>query len=71
MTFYVQVNEDNIITDIVDFAYGNYVPVEVTGELLIGLHAGYYRLLDGKFVKDDELFDKIQAETNDELNKNV
>ncbi|GAB6990844.1 hypothetical protein [Paenibacillus pini] len=55
MIFYCQVSADNIITDVIEYPYRDYVEIEVEGRLPAGVSAGWFKLEEGKIVEYPEL----------------
>lgn len=53
-TFYLQLTEDNIITDVIEYPVEGYVQVEITQVLPAGINAGWYRWIDGDYVLDED-----------------
>ncbi len=54
MKFYLQVREDGIITDAIDYQYSDYIEHEADS-LPIGVHGGWYKLENGVIVEHPEL----------------
>lgn len=52
--FYIQVNQDNIITDVLDFPYSNYVEYE-TDVLPVGVMGGWFKFENGEIIEITEL----------------
>jgi hypothetical protein len=66
-TFYLKIKaNDNIILDAIDYPFNGYTQVEINlgaGESLpVGINSGCYRLVNGSYVKDQELFDQIYSQ---------
>jgi len=53
MKFYLQVNQDNIITDCIDYPYSDYIEWE--GTLTEPIHGGWFKFENGQPVKYPEL----------------
>ncbi|MBP3931642.1 MAG: hypothetical protein J6D47_19010 [Peptostreptococcaceae bacterium] len=49
-TFYVQINEENIITDIISYKYSNYKEVQINVPLPPKIASGCYRLVGDEVV---------------------
>jgi len=57
---YLQVNQDNLITDCIDYAYGDYV--EFDGEVPQAVGGGWHKLENGLIVEYLELKPKDETE---------
>lgn len=64
MIRYLKIEESGIITDMISYQFGDYVKVEKE-VFPIDLHNGCYRYIDGEFVADAELFQKLEKELLD------
>ena len=53
MKYYLQVNQDNIITDCIDYPYSDYVEYE--GTITEPVHGGWFKLEAGVIVEYPEL----------------
>lgn len=51
-TFYISLDADNIIRDVISFPYGGYIPVELPSPLPIGINGGWFRW-DGENAIED------------------
>lgn len=58
--WYFQIDAGNIITDVISTPHEGYVEVSLEDETMpVGINAGCFRLIDGAYVKDQELYDAI------------
>lgn len=55
MKFYLQLDEKNIIRDVIEFPYSNYIEYETEYPLPIGVYGGWFKLEDGNIVEYPEL----------------
>lgn len=56
MKFYLQVNEENIITDAISYPHGDYVEFEHSEDFLVaGINGGWWKLEEGQLVEYPEL----------------
>lgn len=56
MKFYLQVNEENIITDAINYPFEDYVEFDHTEEgLPAGVNGGWWKLEEGQIVEYPEL----------------
>lgn len=53
MKFYLQVNQNNIITDCIEYPYQDYIEFE--GEVPQAVHGGWFKLIDGEIIEIPEL----------------
>ena len=60
-TFYILLDGDNIIRDVIDFAHEGYTPVELPFPLPIGINGGWYRW-DGTTAIPDETLRPIDKD---------
>lgn len=63
-TFYVQIDEKNIITDIVEFEYGDYIEIQLNTPIPHKIMSGCYKLINNEIeyiaeLDEDELKNKI------------
>jgi hypothetical protein len=67
MTFYIKLNGD-IIVDIIEYPYADYIPAEIELPLPVGIHGGWYRWDGSTYHFDQALYDYwmalIEAENN-------
>lgn len=68
--FYIQVNETQIITDILEFPYQDYIEVQLNTPIPPRIMSGCYKLVNGEVVyiqnlDEDELSNKISILTNE------
>lgn len=74
--WYLKLNEDNIIIDIIEYAYEDYVEVEMSeNSLPSGINGGWYKLEDGIegnkiFVEYPELKPKLVEDKSAEIIEN-
>lgn len=63
-TFYVQTNEESMITDIIQMPHDDYVEVSLNTPLPSRIMCGCYRLIDGNIFyikeKDVDLYELMQ-----------
>lgn len=50
MEFYLQVQEDGTITDVITYPHGNYVK-HIAESLPVGINGGWWKLVDGALVE--------------------
>lgn len=62
-TFYIQTNEINKVTDIIEYPYQDYKEIELNTPLPIGVLGGAYKLVNGSVVYFPEW------DTNELVNK--
>ena len=67
--FYLQINNNNIITDAIEYEYEGYIPFEAN-LLPIGINGGWFKFENGKVVENPSLKPidentKIQALENE------
>ncbi len=62
---YLQVNQDNLITDCIDYAFGDYV--EFDGDIPQAVGGGWYKLENGLVVEYLELKPKTESDIITEL----
>lgn len=58
MRMYIQIDSDGYVRDAIEYAYGDYAPVEVTLPLPDGAIGGWYKWEDG-FVFDQQKYDEL------------
>jgi hypothetical protein len=56
MTFYLKLDGD-IIVDILEFQYADYIPVELELPLPAGIYGGWYRWDGSAYHFDQDLYD--------------
>ena len=66
---YLQVNQDKLITDCIDYAYGDYV--EFDGEVPQAVSGGWHKLENGVIVEYLELKPKTESDMITELESKV
>ncbi len=54
-TYYIQLDQDNTIRDVVEMPVDGYMEVQIEGLLPIGINGGWYKWEDGQFVEYPEL----------------
>jgi hypothetical protein len=59
-TYYIQLDQDNIIRDVVEMPVEEYIPVQIEGPLPVGINGGWYKWENGTYVECPEL--KPEAE---------
>jgi len=68
--FYLQVDKTtNVITDAIEYPYGDYVEIEVE-QLPAGVMGGWYKLENGKIVEYPDLKPKTTDDKIAEMNEN-
>lgn len=62
--------EGNIIRDVIEFAHPGYVKITLNQtHLPAGINAGYYRMIDGQYLLDEQLKQEIEKPAGyDKLN---
>jgi len=60
-TFYISLDADNIIRDVISFPYGDYIPVELPNPLPVGINGGWFRW-DGETATPDETLRPIDKD---------
>jgi hypothetical protein len=55
MKFYLQLDENNIIRDAIEYPFGNYIEYETEYPLPVGVLEGWFKLEGGKIVEYPEL----------------
>lgn len=68
-TFYIQLDADNIIRDIIDYEHEDYLEIEADTPLPIGVNGGWYKWEGGKFVEYPELKPTNQTELEARINE--
>ena len=67
--WYLKLNADNVIQDIIEYAYEGYIELEKEiSSLPIGINGGWWKLIENEFVEDLTL-KPIQPETEIEMLK--
>lgn len=68
--FYLQVREDSVITDAIEYPHGDYIEVEAD-VLPPGVHGGWFKLEEGKIVEYPELKPKDRDGEITELKEQI
>ena len=66
---YLQINQDNVITDCIDYPYSNYI--EFDGEVPQAVYGGWYKLENGVIVEYLELKPMDKEDEVETLKTNV
>ena len=61
-TYYIQLDQDNIIRDVVEMPVGGYIPVQIEGPLPVGINGGWYKWENGTYVEYPELKPETEME---------
>ena len=61
-TYYIQLDKDNIIRDVVEMSVDGYMEVQIEGPLPIGINGGWYKWENGTYVEYPELKPKTEME---------
>ena len=64
--FYLQVRADGIITDAIDYPYGDYIEYE-TDVLPVGLIGGWFKFDNGTIIECPELKPKSDTDIQEQL----
>jgi hypothetical protein len=70
MVYYLQVNQNSIITDAVSYPVEGYVEHETATNLPAGINGGWWKLENGLLVEYPELKPKTESEVVAELKEN-
>ena len=62
MKYYLQLDQDGIIRDVITYPYDGYIEVEIDGPLPAGINGGWYRWENGTYVEAPELRPKAPTE---------
>jgi hypothetical protein len=62
-TFYIKLDGD-IIVDILEYQYADYIAVELELPLPVGFYGGWYRWSGTTYYFDQQLYDAAMAENN-------
>jgi hypothetical protein len=56
-TFYLQLDQENIVRDVIEMPYKGYVPLDLPLPLPVGINAGWYRCdyVEGTITLDEDL----------------
>lgn len=54
-TYYIQLDQDNIIRDVVEMPVDGYMEVQIEGPLPIGINGGWYKWENGTYIEIPEL----------------
>jgi hypothetical protein len=63
MTFYIKISGD-IIVDILEYQYADYIPVELELPLPVGIYGGWYHWDGTTYHFDQQLYDAAMADSN-------
>jgi hypothetical protein len=63
MTFYIKLSGD-IIVDILEYQYADYIAVELELPLPVGFYGGWYRWDGTTYHFDQQLYDAAMADSN-------
>lgn len=61
-TYYIQLDNNNIIRDIVEMPVDGYMEVQIEGHLPIGINGGWYKWENGTYVEYSELKPETELE---------
>ena len=61
-TYYIQLDQDNIIRDMVEMPVDGYMEVQIEGPLPIGINGGWYKWENGAYVEYPELKPETELE---------
>ena len=61
-TYYIQLDQNNIIRDVVEMPVEGYMEVQIEGPLPIGINGGWYKWENGMYVEYPELKPQIELE---------
>ena len=50
-TYYIQLDQDNIIRDVVEMPVDGYMEVQIEGPLPVGINGGWYKWENGTYNK--------------------
>ena len=64
-TYYIQLDQNNIIRDVVEMPVDGYMEVQIEGPLPIGINGGWYKWENGTYVGYPEL--KPETELEEQL----
>lgn len=55
MKFYVMLDNDNVIRDVIDYPHEGYIEIEAHLPLPVGVNGGWFKLENGQIVEYPEL----------------
>jgi hypothetical protein len=61
-TYYIQLDQNNIIRDVVGMPVDGYMEVQIEGPLPIGINGGWYKWENGTYVEYPELKPETEME---------
>ena len=61
-TYYIQLDQDNIIRDVVEMPVDGYMEVQIEGPLPIGINGGWYKWENGTYMECPELKPETEME---------
>ena len=61
-TYYIQLDQNNIIRDIVEMPVDGYMEVQIEGPLPVGINGGWYKWENGTYVEYPELKPETELE---------
>ena len=61
-TYYIQLDQSNIIRDVVEMPVEGYIPVQIEDLLPVGINGGWYKWENGTYVECLELKPKTELE---------
>ena len=61
-TYYIQLDQDNTIRDVVEMPVDGYKEVQIEGPLPIGINGGWYKWENGTYVEYPELKPETELE---------
>lgn len=61
-TYYIQLDQNNIIRDVVEIPVEGYIPVQIEGPLPVGINGGWWRFKNGQPVEYPELKPETELE---------
>lgn len=61
-TYYIQLDQNNIIRDVVEMPVEGYIPVQIEGPLPVGINGGWWRFENGQPVEYPELKPETELE---------
>ena len=61
-TYYIQLDQNNIIHDVVEMPVEGYIPVQIEGPLPVRINGGWYKWENGTYVECPELKPETELE---------
>ena len=71
MKLYIQVREDDVVTDVITYPYGNYMEIEHEVPLPDGVLGGWHKWDGTTFVFDQALYDTLHPEPIEPYNESA